>query len=223
MASNMKIEYNVDIAMVIDATGSMQPILDTVKRNALNFYGDFLAKMQQAGKKVAEVRVRLIAFRDYLADNENAMMLTPFFKLPDQTDEFEHWVNSIEEYGGGDDPEDGLEAIGYAIKSKWTEGGNKRRHIIIVWSDDGTHELGFGRDSEYYPSKMAASFSELTEWWDELMDMDSKRLLLYAPEKEYWTTIADTWDNVLFFPSEAGRGLDKLTYDEIMYTIAKSI
>ena len=31
-------EYCVDIVMCIDATGSMAPILDEVKRNAISFY-----------------------------------------------------------------------------------------------------------------------------------------------------------------------------------------
>ena len=37
MASNYSLKYNVDIVMCIDATGSMNGILDTVKSNALNF------------------------------------------------------------------------------------------------------------------------------------------------------------------------------------------
>ena len=40
MGSNYQLKYNVDIAMCIDATGSMQSLLDKVKANALNFYSD---------------------------------------------------------------------------------------------------------------------------------------------------------------------------------------
>ena len=42
MGSNYSLKYNVDIVMCIDATGSMNGILDTVKSNALNFYGDLI-------------------------------------------------------------------------------------------------------------------------------------------------------------------------------------
>ena len=38
MGSNYSLKYDVDIVMCIDATGSMTGILDTVKRNALNFF-----------------------------------------------------------------------------------------------------------------------------------------------------------------------------------------
>ncbi|MCR5664253.1 MAG: VWA domain-containing protein [Oscillospiraceae bacterium] len=229
MGSNYGSKYHVDIVMCIDATGSMGPLIDVVKQNALSFYGDLISRLNEKNKHVDEVRVRIIVFRDYLADGENAMLASNFFTLPAQADEFRALVNSIEPMGGGDDPEDGLEALGYAIKSKWTQEGVKRRHIIVLWTDDATHDLGFGAASRYYPTKMAKDFSELSLWWGcgqqqgAVMDPKSKRLLIYAPAKESWTTIAETWDNTLMFPSEAGRGLDRVTYDEILDAICGSV
>ena len=228
MGNNFSLKYNVDIAMCMDATGSMGGLLNTVKENALSFYTDLTSAMEEKGKHIDELRVRIIAFRDYIADGENAMLATDFYSLPADAAEFKTLVNSIEPFGGGDDPEDGLEALAYAIKSKWTTGGNKRRHIIIMWSDDATHELGFGAKVPNYPKKMARDFDELTEWWGDpsqpgLMDNSAKRLLIYAPEKKYWSTISDSWDNVLHFPSEAGEGLQDLEYKEILNAIANSI
>lgn len=228
MGSNYSLKYNVDIAMCIDATGSMGSLLDTVKANALSFYSDLTNAMAKKGKHIDELRVRVIAFRDYLADGDNAMLATSFFSLPGEAPAFEELVKSIEPFGGGDDPEDGLEALAYAISSKWKTGGNKRRHIIIVWSDDATHALGFGAKAENYPQKMAKDFDELTEWWGDSsqpgrMDNSAKRLLIYAPEKKYWNTISDSWDNVLHFPSEAGKGLQELEYSDILNAIANSI
>lgn len=173
--------------------------------------------------------MRVIAFRDYLADGEKAMLTSDFFKLPEQTAEFEALVNSIEPMGGGDDPEDGLEALGYAIKSKWNKSEGKKRHVIVLWTDDATHDLGFGRRAPNYPAKMAKDFNELSEWWgvgqnpNSVMDRKSKRLLIYAPPKESWTTIASTWDNALLFPSAAGQGLDGKTFSEILDAICESI
>lgn len=228
MGSNYSMEYAVDIVMCIDATGSMGYLIDLVKKNALNFYNDLTRVMLKKGKHVDTLRVRVIVFRDYLADGENAMMASSFFTLPEQSAEYESLVSGIRPMGGGDAPEDGLEALAYAIKSKWTKEGAKRRHIIVVWTDDGTHDLGFGRKAANYPSKMAASFGELTEWWGDgqmegFMDKSAKRLLLFAPNTEHWSTISDTWDNTLHFPSEAGKGLGELDYETILNTIANSI
>lgn len=252
MGSNYTMRYDVDIVMCIDATGSMGPFLGMVKEQAKNLYSDIQKKMQEKDKYIDNLRVKVIAFRDYIADLDNAMLTSMFMCLPKQEDEFYRLIDSIKENGGGDAPEDGLEALGYAIKSEWSaQQGNKRRQIIVVWTDDGTHELGFGGDPrnipsdirringhskeeveswilENYPSKMAKSFAELTQWWGYgqipgFMDNDSKRLLIYAPLKDYWTTIAETWDNALLFESEAGKGLEEYTYNEILDAIASSI
>ena len=228
MGSNYGSTYHVDICMVIDATGSMGPLLNLVKSNALSFYGDLKARMAAKDKQVDKLRVRVIAFRDYLADGKDAMLLSNFLELPEQAPEFEALVRGIQPKGGGDDPEDSLEALGYAIKSKWTRGGDKRRHVIVLWSDDVPHDLGFGRAAPNYPSRMAKSFDELTEWWGAtglggVMNPNDKRLLIYAPNKGYWNDIMGVWDNTLLFPSEAGKGLEETTYSAILDAIANSI
>lgn len=229
MDYNVQMKYDVDIVMCIDATMSMGPFLDLVKAQALNLHKDIQAEMAMKEKYIDDLRVRVIAFRDYKADGNEAMLVSDFFSLPNQAAEFEACIRSIHPKGGGDLPEDGLEALAYAMKSKWkSEGQNKRRQIIVVWTDDGTHDLGQNRHMPNYPARMPGSFAELTEWWGfgqcpGVMANDSKRLLIYAPAKDYWTTIAETWENTLLFESPAGKGLDKLTYTEILDAIAQSI
>ena len=167
MASNYSLKYNVDISMCIDATGSMSNLLNIVKENALNFYTDLTTNMEKKSKHIDVLRVRVIVFRDYLADGENAMQVTKFYTLPEEAAAFERLVKSIEPKGGGDDPEDGLEALAYAINSEWTTSGDKRRHVIVVWSDEGTHPLGYGHSASNYPKKMPHDFDELTDWWGD--------------------------------------------------------
>lgn len=231
MGSNyFSTQYNVDIVMCIDATGSMTPLLNMVKANALSFYNDLTNRLEMKDKKVSELRVKVIAFRDYLADGKDAMLATEFLTLPAQSSEFESAVKNINAFGGGDNPEDSLEALGYAIKSKWNKSeDNKKRHVIVLWTDDDAHPLGFGKSAPNYPAKMARNFNELSEWWglgqspNSVMDRQSKRLLIYAPAMDTWTNIASLWDNVLLFPSDAGKGLDDRTYSEILDAIVSSV
>lgn len=228
MSSNYKITYNVDMVFCIDATGSMGGVIDMVKNNALHFYTDVMTAMARKGKTIDKMRVRIVAFRDYLADKDDAMLVTDFFKLPEQSSDFEKCVKSIEAFGGGDDPEDGLEALGYAIKSHWDDEGMKKRQVIVVWTDAATHELGFGSDAENYPAGMAKNFSELTSWWGDrqnkgFINQNAKRLLLFAPNAPYWSTISDTWDNVIHFPSIAGKGLGEFDYAQIIDSISNTI
>ena len=222
-------DYSVDMVFCIDATGSMedvtgsqQKIINMVKQNALNFYSDLTKIMSEKRKNIHQLRVRVVAFRDYIADGPQAMMVTDFFHLPQQAAEFEACVNSIHADGGGDIPEDGLEALAYAIKSKWSNESQKRRHVIVVWTDAVTHDLGYGRRSPNYPKGMPQDFSELNDWWDE-MNENTKRLILFAPDGPRWDYIARNWSNVVHFPSVAGNGLAENSYSDIMGAIANSV
>ncbi len=231
MASNYrdKMTYEVDLVFCIDATMSMDLILDKVKENALNFYQDFQRVMDEKKKKVSRLRVRIVAFRDYYYDKDKAMMVTDFFRLPDMAKEFEACIKSIIPDGGGDDPEDGLEALAYAIKSPWSSGQGKKRHVIVIWSDEGTHELGFGKKAANYPKGMPKDFNELTEWWGSrqiagLMDESAKRLLMFAPDKPGWSTIRSNWNNVIHaVTDDTDVGLSKVDYKEILNAICNSI
>ena len=226
--NSYRMDYGVDLVFCIDATMSMYPLLGTVKNNALNFYQDFKKVMEAKNKRVGSLRIRLVAFRDYHYDREKAMMVTDFFNLPEQAEEFRACINSIEADGGGDDPEDGLEALAYAMRSDWCTSTPKRRHVIVVWTDDATHNLGFGSDAPNYPSRMPKDFNELTAWWGSrsnpgVMDESAKRLIIFAPNKPSWNTISDNWNNVVQYESEAGKGLMDCDYEQILSAISNTI
>ncbi len=231
-SSSRSMDYTVDMVFCIDATGSMEDltggrnrIINMVKDNATNFYSDFDTVMHRKGKKIRQLRVRLIAFRDYRADGEYAMMVTDFFCLPQQSREFEACVRSIHADGGGDIPEDGLEALAYAIKSDWTTEGAKKRQVIVVWTDAATHEIGYGRPSVHYPRGMPASLAELSDWWDnpKLMRQNAKRMVLFAPDEPGWSYISRNWDAVVHIPSVAGNGLAEQNYSQILDVVANSV
>lgn len=225
----IQFRYEVELVFCIDATGSMDYLLDQVKSHALHFYGDLTQVMEAKHKFIDSLRIRLIAFRDYLADGANAMFDTDFFELPYDAAAFSENVNSIEAFGGGDDPEDGLEALAFAIRSPWSQTpGTKKRQVIVVWSDAPAHPLGYGARDPHYPQEMARSFSELTAWWGDrqyapYVQHSAKRLILYTPADPSWDQIVQNWDNVIHCPSAAGEGLQEYDYTQILSTIANTI
>lgn len=222
-------EYNVDMVFCIDATSSMTPVIDTVKKNVLNLYGDLMGVMEEKQKRIHQLRVRVIIFRDYLADGDKAMLTSRFFVLPEESREFAKAIRSIRVEGGGDAPEDGLEALAYAIKSDWSNEGNINRSVICLWTDASTHEIGFGAAAKNYPEGMPKDFSELTEWWgdqqieSQYISNRAKRLILFAPDLPYWQNIVHSWNNVIHYPSRAGKGLEEVTYYNILQAIAASV
>jgi hypothetical protein len=220
--------YTVDIVMVIDATGSMTPIIEAVKSSALSFYEDLAKAMEVKHKTIDSLRVRVVVFRDFYADSvSDALATSEFFTLPEQAGDFASYVKGISAHGGGDLPESGLEGLATAMMSDWARVGSKRRQVIVLWTDAGAHPLEkrAGSKPVGYPEDMPRDLDDLTDLWESgtHLEENAKRLILYAPEAAGWTDIAPSWDNTIHFPSNGGTGLADLEYDEILHTIANSI
>lgn len=222
--------YDVDVCILIDKTGSMRPIIDMVKAKALHLYDDIKRGMAVKDKEkiISNFRVRVMAFGDYKADGAKAFYGCDFLQMPHQADLLNQCVKSIRPEGGGDDPEDGLEALAFGIRSKWCTGNNKKRHIICLFTDTSSHDLGYGRSVPGYPEDAPKSYEELMCMWGTPqfpgeMDPYAKRLLLFAPDCSYWPKIAREWDNAILMPVEDGNGLRDVSYQSMLDMIYNSI
>lgn len=222
------IKYSVDIVMCMDSTGSMGGIIDKVKSNVLRFHEDLARVMEEKEKVIDTLRVRGIAFRDYYHDDhDSAMHESPFFTLPEEKERLAAFIQTCRADGGGDEPESGLEALALAMKSDWSKSGDRRRQIIVVWTDASAHPLEKKADSKpsNYPVGMPATFSELTDLWEGQHPMNSsaKRLIVYAPDAQPWTDISNYWENTVHYPSKAGEGCGEVDYSAILDAIANSV
>jgi hypothetical protein len=221
------LQYGVDVVFCIDVTGSMGPILEIVKRSALIFHRRLEDIMAEKNKAISQLRVKVIAFRDFGDRADDAILETEFFLFPVQLREFNEFMQTLNTGGGGDVPESGLEALALAMHSPWERGLDRRRHVIVVFSDAPAHPLGdpVQVKARTYPKSIPTSLGGLLEQWrsNSIMDNSAKRLLIFAPEEYPWSEIADDWNNTLFFPSEAGEGLEEFEFEEILNTIANSI
>ncbi len=204
---NQGMDYNVDIVMCIDATGSMHAILDEVKANALSLYQKFVEEMESHSKSVQQLRIKVIAFRDFGVDSE-PLVESKFFVLNEEgeAEAFYDFVNKIEASGGGDLPESSLEALAVAMKSEWVTTGSIRRHVIMMFTDATALPLGEKAGCPGYPEGMPADLAELHDWWEgQEMEKRAKRLLVFAPDMEPWNNMVD-WTNTFHTASQAGKG-----------------
>ncbi len=225
------LRYAVNIVLCIDTTMSMRPVLENVKSSALSFHERLSTVMAEKGKGISQLRVKVIAFRDYGDRADDAMEETDFLQLPVSAGAYEDFVRRLEPRGGGDAPESGLEALALAVRSPWEKGLDRRRHVVVMFTDAPAHPLRSAAavSSGTYPQSIAASEDELFEEWgyqssqSSVMENSAKRLLLFAPDEEPWRGIADNWNNTIFFPSQAGDGLDEWEMDEIIQTIVNSL
>ena len=211
--------YKMDIVMCIDATGSMHPIIEDIRANAREIYGKLVSELEEANATLSEFRIKLILFRDYRIDSE-PMVETKFFNLDDEVEEFYSFIDNIKIGGGGDFPENGLEALSLAINSDWNTERGRKRQVIILWTDATAHPLGMDRLIEFYPENMPKSLEELEESWNK-MDRRAKRLIIFAPGDYPWLNVAE-WDQTFFTEIRPGEGCGETDIDEcikmILYT-----
>jgi hypothetical protein len=226
MAAPRGLSYAVDIVFCIDVSGSMTPILDAVKSHALGFYDDVQTNLTAKGKNVSQLRVRVVAFRDLVADGEAGLEESPFYTLPTERTGFSEFVSGLIAQGGGDIPESGLEAVSLSINSPWTTTGDRRRQVIVVWTDQPAHPLDPSVVPADLTSRIPADFSALTDAWEDeqgVMGTSSKRLILFAPDGPGWSDISSVWENVVHHPSQAGGGLSEVDYGTIIDSIGNSV
>src|SRR5262249_16170778 len=150
----------------MDATSSMREIIETAKERALNFYEDIRTQMAAKQKAIDQLRVKCIVFRDLYDDPpELSLKSSEFYSLPAHLGEYKSFISDIRAQGGGSIPENSLEALALAIKSDWSTGGDKRRHVIALWTDAPAHKLerfseekSKGQTLSHYPADLPSTF-----------------------------------------------------------------
>lgn len=248
-AAEEGIDTNVDIVFVIDATRSMQTTIDMVKASALSFHENLYDCLKNAGRIIKNLRIKVIWFRDFYYDGKYAYGESKFFELPEEKEDFHDFVTGINEAGGGDEPESALEALTLAMRSDFVQDGEKRRHIIVLFTDAEAHAFEDydrlveeaapkGCKPEMYPENMPKDLAEFYNAWqgnsmsqDALgsegeatkLDQNGRRLVLFAPNAYPWTDMEVELENTIRKPIEAGEGGAELDMGDVYSLIAYSL
>jgi hypothetical protein len=124
----------VDIVFVLDVTESMQPYIDAVKANVISFAQDLAANNR-------DYRLGLVTFEDYVVSAYPDCNCGYRDKFTSNVQEFIQWVSALHAGGGGDIPEDQLDALTYAAKLPFRP---EAEGIIIIVTDAPPHHRGDG-------------------------------------------------------------------------------
>ncbi len=211
---------NIDLVACIDVTSGMAGQLDALGTYLLSLRERVERRMTECSCTIGllQLRVRVIAFRDYGVD-EAPMLASRFFVLngangpqPAEREALRAFLDTIGAQGGGDEPENALEALALAMQSDWTRAGAEgcRRHVIILCTDAPALPLRSRADAAGYPAGMPADLDELREWWEgehARMERRAKRLVIYAPDAWPWTE-TDQWSNVYRIATAPGYPAD---------------
>lgn len=230
------IDVYADIVYCIDLTSSMRPIINKVKETAVTLHDNLQKKMRDSySRSIKQLRVKVIGFRDAYCDGELSFEVSDFFYLPEEAEEFKHFVDRLEAKGGGDLPENALEAIAMAMQSDWCttlDSSVRKRHIIVLFTDAPAHELEQSKDGidENYPENMPKSYSELMDMWYgqgigvTTLNQIAKRMAVYAPKT------ADPWNNLLndfnmckVYNIEANKGGSDITTEDLLTMLGETM
>jgi len=225
-----RLENYVDIVFCIDVSGSMQPCIRDVKNIVARYPRELVERLAGRDVQLDQVRARIITFGN-LQGNTGELRASRFFKVGPSEVEEEYTrhlsdisVPRLQRSG----EHSGLEALGVALGSDWTHEGDKRRHIVLLFSDSGAHSLEsrVGEVPLEFGSHVPASLDELTDIWDcsnsGRLKKSARRLHVFAPDKYPWNIIGDAWGQTVWLPSQAGAGLEELEFDSILSTVVNS-
>lgn len=119
----------MDVAFLIDTTGSMQGEIDMVKAKVK----ELVAKLG-SGKPAPEIRVGLVAYRDRSDD-----YVTKIFPFTDDIDKIVKDISDLKADGGGDGPEAVNQALHSAVHELKWDGGKKTAKLLFLIGDAGPH------------------------------------------------------------------------------------
>jgi Mg-chelatase subunit ChlD len=126
----------VDIVFVLDITESMQPYIDAVKQNMINF-------AQDLAQNHRDYRLGLVTFEDYVVSAYPDCNCAYSKTMTSDVRKFVEWVGTLHAGGGGDIPEDPLDALAYASTMPFRPDA---QGIVILITDAPPHVAGDGPD-----------------------------------------------------------------------------
>lgn len=203
---------NADFVFVLDATATMGVFIDRFRREFLPEFTKQLGNISSPGDAV---RYKVIIFRDYGSEGENAIKESRFFKIPEEADELGHAMLYVEAGGGGDSPENGLEAIYYALKSDFAKGEGTQ--TIFFFTDADAVALGKRKDCDGYPKDMVDEEGLKKLWLGKTpsrLTQRGKRMIMFAPEGTAYSRIAAEMDNTVFVPTVKSGNLNDIDLED---------
>jgi uncharacterized protein YegL len=135
----------VEVAFVLDTTGSMGGLIESAKRKIWS-----IATAIVDSNPDADIRMGLVAYRD-LGDD----YVTRTFDLTTDIQDLYANLLELKARGGGDWPESVNEALDVAVnKLRWTQAGDVRRIVFLV--GDAPPHMDYVQDTKY-PTTLAVA------------------------------------------------------------------
>ncbi|KAH3776410.1 uncharacterized protein LOC127844871 [Dreissena polymorpha] len=174
---------SLDLAFVMDATGSMGSYIESAKNNICKIVEEIVASEK------SDVRLALVNYRDH--PPQESSFVTEVHDFTTSPGTMKSWLRNTSATGGGDTPEAVADALHDSLKLSWREEATK---ICVCISDAPPHGLGCSNDG--FPEGCPAGIDPI----EAVHQMAGKGITLYVvgcepsitPYKNFFMAIAFT-------------------------------
>lgn len=177
-----------DIVFLLDASGSMSECIQAVTQNISTFVDTLSASDANGGVLIKDWRIRVLAYRDRLADGSYWFIDNPFTS---DIAEVKSQLAAIEAKGGGDEPESLMDAM-YTL-TQWSAAekgatasptGWRHRHdaarVVVIFTDASCHPT----------FKTAAGTDGSVDDLIQAYHANKLKVVMYAPEAPLYADLA---------------------------------
>jgi hypothetical protein len=198
--------YGVDLCLCLETGFGTENEVKDMFYLASRLLNAVVSRMVAYGHGIGNVRIRYILFGTEInnRDNDYDSGFRPLLDI--SKIDFERYAPRRSEFN----PKV-ADALKEAFTSDWSKDYPQVRHIVAVWAA-----------SLLSPS----SAYELSKIWENNssnLSSNGKRLIIFAPDGGGWTTIDDSFESSLRYPSRAGAGLPDKHFHTIIDAIIADI
>lgn len=215
-------DRNIDMVFCIDCSAGMDDHLDTVREKVKSFYMEYIMYFTERGSCIQSCRCKVIGFRNYETDGQDAMFQSRWFDISEVEDtaEFDTFLSSLRGWGGGDERNSGLEALYCAMTTDWDTRNSRDRQIIVLFSNTDAVPLCTCRDQPDYPASSVDMQEFLGVWHCKKdghfnLNERAKRLVMIAPGKSiYEYDLLRNMNRSFFSPFRDDTGFSAINWND---------
>jgi len=176
----------VEVAFVLDTTGSMGGLIEGAKRKIWS-----IATAIVDSNPDADIRMGLVAYRDIGDD-----YVTRTFDLTADIQDLYANLLELKARGGGDWPESVNEALDVAVnKLRWTQASDVRRIVFLV--GDAPPHMDYAQDTKYPTTLAVAKQKDIIALNQKLSALVAKRDKFVAEQRDKAPPKASSFDRVV--------------------------
>lgn len=208
MEKLLSTKRNIDIVFCIDGTGSMASCIEFIKTNIKKLYDEIMNRFIYTDNWT--IRIKAIVFKN---DDSDTFEISPFFKLSEENNDFENFMNNIK-VGGNSSANNGLEALYCAMQSDFTTESKDRQIIVLLTDNDALPLKTIDEDTFIDTWTCNNQYLKLRE--------KLKKLVIFAPEKSKYADLLLKFNRMFYRPVKASNGLSEVSFEEIVTLLLAS-